>query len=64
MPDLHLMALLSSEVTPETNRMAVYAMAVIVGLAVSGLITIAKDIRTQRNWTKRQSILARLYSLI
>lgn len=64
MPNSAFMALLSGDVTPETERLGVYAMAIVVGLVVSGLITIAKDIRAQAIHARQQKALARLRSLM
>ena len=64
MPGSAFMALLSGDVTPETERLGVYAMAALVGLAVSGLITIAKDTRAQAIYIRQQKALARLHSLM
>ena len=64
MPSQALMALLSGDVTPEIDRFGVYAMALIVGLVVSGLITIAKDTRSHAIYARQQKALARLHSLM
>ncbi len=64
MPSSAFMALLSGEVTPETERLGVYALAALTGLVVSGLITIAKDVRAQTIHARRQKALARLHSLM
>ena len=60
MPSTPFMALLSGDVTPETERLGVYALSLIVGLVVSGLITIAKDTRSQKIHARHQSALARV----
>lgn len=64
MPSSAFMALLSGDVTPETERLGVYALAALTGLVVSGLITIAKDVRTQAIYIRQQTALARLHSLM
>lgn len=64
MPSSAFMALLSGDVTPETERLGVYALAALTGLVVSGLITIAKDVRTQAVYIRQQKALARLHSLM
>ncbi len=60
MPSTPFMALLSGEVTPETERLGVYALSLIVGLVVSGLITIAKDLRAQAIFARHRSALDRV----
>lgn len=64
MPSQVLMALLSGEVSPETDRMGVYALAAIVGLVVSAMITVAKDVKTHKTWQKQQRALARVHSFM
>lgn len=64
MPSQALMALLSGEVSPETDRLGVYALAAIVGLVVSALITIAKDVKSHKTWLKQQRALARVHSFL
>lgn len=64
MPSSAFMALLSGDVTPETERLGVYALAALVGLGVSGLIAIAKDVRTQAIYARQQKALTRLRSLM
>ena len=63
MLDTLFMTLLASEVTPETTRLGVYVLSGIVGLTVSGAITIGKDIPKQAEWLRQQSALARLDAL-
>lgn len=58
------MALMSGEVTPETERLGVYALAGLVGLVVSGLVTIAKDLRARAIRLRQQKALARLHSFM
>lgn len=57
------MALMSGEVTPETRRLSVYALAAICGLTVTAIITICKDIPKQAEWERQQQALARLAAL-
>jgi len=39
--------LIASQPTPEAQRMGVYVLAVIVGLLVCGVISVAKELRQE-----------------
>lgn len=40
-------ALIATQPTPEAERLGVYVLAAIVGLLVSGLVSIAKELREE-----------------